>query len=60
MTREEHLHFCKVCEKKSFHMNKGIICSLTGDIASFEQTCPDFVTVEELPTHSYKKSITNK
>jgi hypothetical protein len=42
MTREERLVYCKVCKKRSFNTNLGIICSLTGEHASFNGTCSDF------------------
>jgi len=42
MTREEHLKFCKVCQNKAFDREKGIICSLTGNIADFEDSCASF------------------
>ncbi|EAY26713.1 hypothetical protein [Microscilla marina] len=42
LTREQHLEFCKFCTKRKFDMNKGVICSLTNDIARFEVTCPDY------------------
>jgi len=46
MIREEHLEFCKICKNKSFDINKGIICGLTKDIASFEESCPNFKKIE--------------
>jgi rhomboid protease GluP len=42
MTREEQLNFCENCDHKGFNMNKGIVCSLTGEKADFEDDCPDF------------------
>lgn len=42
MTREEHLKFCKICEKQKFDPKKGIVCSLTNEVATFESECPDF------------------
>lgn len=42
MTREQQLVFCKQCNHKCFDLQKGIICSLTGDIADFESDCPHF------------------
>ena len=57
MNRSEHLKFCKVCTKRRFNSEKGLICSLTNDIASFEENCVDFekdnsVEIQEL---QYKK-----
>ena len=42
MTREYHLGFCKQCVKKAFSSKKGIVCSLTGEHAAFEDDCPDY------------------
>ena len=42
MTRFEHLAFCGICEKRSFDNMKGIVCGLTQDYATFEESCPDF------------------
>ncbi len=42
MDRNYQLSFCKQCSKQSFDLNKGIICSLTNEQATFESTCPHF------------------
>ena len=42
MTRSEHLAFCGICKKRSFDNMKGIVCGLTQDYATFEESCPDF------------------
>lgn len=42
MTREERLKFCKVCTNRKFDVKTGLICSLTGKIADFDETCPNF------------------
>lgn len=42
MTREEQLTYCKKCDNKEFDLKKGIICKLTGEIADFQDDCPDF------------------
>jgi len=47
MTREERLEFCRTCTKKGFDPKKGIVCSLTGDWATFNPTCPDYQRDEE-------------
>lgn len=39
LTREQHLELCKQCTQRKFDLDKGIICSLTGEIADFEDTC---------------------
>ncbi len=43
MDRKYQLEFCKICDNQEFSRDKGIICKLTGDIAIFEDDCPDFV-----------------
>jgi len=42
MTREEHLEFCRRCLNRKFDPNRGIICNLTGQIATFEKECETF------------------
>lgn len=42
MTRKEHLEHCKHCDHKVFNREKGLICSLTNDIADFDEFCDNF------------------
>ncbi len=42
MTRKEHLEFCKKCVNRRFDSNQGLICSISGKIADFDQTCISF------------------
>ena len=42
MTREERLKFCKVCTNRKLDVKTGLICSLTGKFADFDETCPNF------------------
>ncbi|MBS2099223.1 toxin-antitoxin system YwqK family antitoxin [Carboxylicivirga linearis] len=42
MTRQEQLEFCKKCKNRKSDINQGIICSLTGAKADFEESCKDF------------------
>lgn len=42
MTRSERLQICKVCTKQKFDLQQGIICSLTGKQADFEDQCDWF------------------
>lgn len=42
MTREDQLTFCKKCTNRKMDMQQGLICSLTGEKANFENECPDF------------------
>ena len=42
MTREERLQFCKVCQNRTMDFQKGIVCKLTDEQASFDGNCPNF------------------
>lgn len=42
MNREDQVKFCKICQNRSFSMDKGVICSLTNEPATFVDECPDF------------------
>ncbi len=42
MKREEHLEYCKICLNRKVDFHKGMICSLTNEIANFDPTCKDF------------------
>lgn len=57
MNREEQLVFCKICNKREFSRQQGIVCSLTGERADFMLECPDF---EEDQAHVSKYATTVK
>lgn len=42
MTRQDQLAFCTQCLKRSFKSDKGVICSLTNEQATFEVTCEHY------------------
>jgi antitoxin component YwqK of YwqJK toxin-antitoxin module len=42
MTRDQHLEFCSRCINRKFDSDKGIICSLTNDIAAFQTSCDKY------------------
>ncbi|MEO1052374.1 MAG: hypothetical protein AAFX87_17200 [Bacteroidota bacterium] len=42
MDRKQQLEHCKRCVNQQFDMNKGILCGLTNDYATFEGECKDF------------------
>lgn len=42
MTRQEQLKFCKTCLKRRFNPKKGVVCSLTDEIADFDVTCDKY------------------
>lgn len=35
MTREERLKFCSICQKRQMDMQRGLVCSLTNEYATF-------------------------
>lgn len=52
MTREEQLIFCKKCLNRTMELKNGLICSLSGERAAFQNQCPNFKydeTVKEAP-----------
>lgn len=42
MTREEQLFFCNTCLNRKMDMRQGLVCSLTGEKATFQNECPDY------------------
>ena len=42
MTREEQLIFCEKCIHRKMDMKQGLICSLTGEKATFQKECSNF------------------
>lgn len=42
MTREEQLIFCKQCTNRKMDMQHGLICSLTGARAAFQNECSEY------------------
>ncbi len=42
MNREDRLKYCKICTKRLFISEKGIVCSLTNEHASFNKYCKEF------------------
>lgn len=55
MTHKERLEFCKICKKRAKSMEKGIICSLTGDRAAFDDNCDDFESDAKLIVKQKRK-----
>lgn len=47
MTREEKIKYCSVCKNRKLDLDRGIICSLTGDIALFDTECENLVIDQE-------------
>ncbi|MDO7135592.1 hypothetical protein [Algibacter lectus] len=42
MNREYHLSFCKICNNRKNNLSKGLVCSLTNDVADFTESCLTF------------------
>jgi len=47
MERAEQLKLCKICAKRKFDFNRGIICGLTDEPATFEGTCDTYEKDDE-------------
>ena len=64
MTRDEHLAYCKICLNGKIDIHKGLVCTLTNEIADFESTCPEFkedvVKKEEIAAMPNYEEIENK
>ena len=58
MTREERLQFCKKCLNRKMDFQQGILCSLTGEKATFEGDCPDFKVDAAVERENYEPAIT--
>src|SRR5688500_1248606 len=52
MNRDQHLAFCSRCTNRKFDSDKGIICSLTNDIAAFESSCENYKVDTAMTTAS--------
>lgn len=46
MDRQKQLEQCRICNKKEFDLQKGIICSLTSGYADYKGSCPHFAAIE--------------
>lgn len=56
MTREEQVKICMGCIHNKLDMHKGIVCQKTGEPATFEMTCPNFESnnqVQKTPEEKY-------
>lgn len=42
MTDKDRIRICSQCKKRYLSLQKGIVCSLTGEHATFESECPDY------------------
>lgn len=55
MTREERLKFCTICKKQTKDFKQGLVCSLTGTKADFEDKCVNFEIDESKSLERIKK-----
>ncbi|MCR9171321.1 MAG: hypothetical protein NXI10_02435 [bacterium] len=53
LTREEQVAFCEKCTNRKPSM-QGLLCKLTDEKATFEETCPDF-ELDELEQFNLEK-----
>ena len=56
MTREERLKFCSICQKRQMDMQRGLVCSLTNEYATFDEKCTDFEADETAIAKELTKS----
>jgi uncharacterized protein len=59
MNREHQLTYCKVCKNQKMDINQGLICSLTGLHADFEEECPYFDEDADLKQKQESRRIEN-
>lgn len=48
MLRKDRLEFCTQCKKRAFHRDKGVVCGLTNEHATFNLSCDDYDPDHEL------------
>lgn len=58
MTREQQLLFCEKCINRKKDLSQGIICSLTGEKANFEDYCPDYKLDDTIIENDFEDIIT--
>jgi hypothetical protein len=59
MTREARLLHCELCKKRKLNFERGLLCSLTDDFATFEGSCSDFeldVSAKKSNTDTYSSN----
>lgn len=42
MTQEERLEFCTICKHRELNFEKGLLCGITNQYATFENTCENY------------------
>jgi hypothetical protein len=58
MTRDQHLEFCSKCKNRKNNLSKGIVCSLTNEIADFEGNCSSYQFDAEAEQNTHAKPET--
>lgn len=48
MERQLQLQYCRQCKYRHTDLKKGLLCSLTGEKATFEGECPDYLKDETI------------
>jgi len=59
VNRAYHLAFCKICTNRKNNFKKGLVCSLTNNIADFNDNC-SFFDLDRLEFEEYKKRFKNE
>ncbi|MCB9189070.1 MAG: hypothetical protein H6599_07285 [Flavobacteriales bacterium] len=42
MERQHQLKFCQICKNRKFDLQRGVVCGLTDDYATFDADCEDY------------------
>jgi hypothetical protein len=58
ITREQQVAYCKKCTLRLMDFNQGLLCSLTGQKASFTHECPDFTQDESVKEFDFEPKET--
>jgi hypothetical protein len=53
----KNIRHCRYCELHKFQLNKGIICTLTGEQGLFSNTCPKISFSENLYAKIFEVEI---
>ncbi len=48
MDRQLQLQYCRQCKNRRTDYRRGMLCGLTGEKATFKDTCPDFIKDETI------------
>jgi len=59
MERMDYVRICKCCKLRGFDKNKGVICSLTNDIANFQTNCDTYDEDRSIKKYKIKLFLKN-